>query len=208
MSSEQSLIIGKLLAKMAQQTFSDTGLQITLTGTIHLYNINLKRLVESQIKSFTLAYVLIIGIFFLAFRSIKYGGLSILPNLLPITLIMGIMGWFGIALNNTTVMVASVALGIAVDDTIHFIARFRKECRSKKLTVQEALRKTTLSVGRAIIFTSIINIAGFLILLVLAFQPTREFGLLISCAMFMALIGDLIILPASIAALKQRFNLC
>lgn len=204
MSSEQSLIIGKLLAKMAQQAFSDTGLQITLTGTIHLYNINLKRLVESQIKSFTLAYVIIIGILFLAFRSIKYGGLSILPNLLPITLIIGIMGWFGIALNNTTVMVASVALGIAVDDTVHFIARFRKECGSKKLPVQEALRKTTLSIGRAIIFTSIINIAGFLILLVLAFQPTREFGLLISCAMFMALIGDLIILPASIAVLKRR----
>ena len=121
---------------------------------------------------------------------------------------MGIMGWSGIALNNTTVMVASVALGIAVDDTVHFIARFRKECRSKKLTVQEALRKTTLSIGRAITFTSIINIAGFLILLVLAFQPTREFGLLISCAMFMALIGDLIILPASIAVLKRRFNLC
>ena len=208
MSSEQSLIIGKLLAKMAQKTFSDTGLQITLTGTIHLYNINLKRLVESQIKSFTLAYVLIIGILFLAFRSIKYGGLSILPNLLPITLIMGIMGWSGIALNNTTVMVASVALGIAVDDTVHYIARFRKERRSKKLTVQDALRKTTVSIGRAIIFTSMINIAGFLILIVLPFQPTREFGLLISCAMFLALIGDLIILPASIAVFKGRFNLC
>jgi predicted RND superfamily exporter protein len=207
MSSEQSLIMGKLLAKMAQKTFSDTGLQITLTGTIHLYNINLKRLVQSQIKSFTLAYVLIIGILFLAFWSIKYGGLSILPNLLPVTLIMGIMGWSGIALNNTTVMVASVALGIAVDDTVHYIARFRKERRSKKLTVQDALRKTTVSLGCAIIFTSMINITGFLILLVLAFQPTREFGLLISCAMFLALIGDLIILPASIKVFKGRSNL-
>jgi hypothetical protein len=163
--------------------------------------------VQSQIKSFTLAYVLIIGILFLAFWSIKYGGLSILPNLLPVTLIMGIMGWSGIALNNTTVMVASVALGIAVDDTVHYITRFRKERRSKKLTVQDALRKTTVSLGCAIIFTSMINMTGFLILLVLAFQPTREFGLLISCAMFLALIGDLIILPASIKVFKGRSNL-
>jgi len=208
MSSEQSIIIGKLLAKMAQETFSDTGLEITLTGTIYLYNINLKRLVESQIKSFTLAFVSIIGIMFFVFRSLKYGGLCILPNLIPITLILGIMGWSDIALNNTTVMVASVALGIAVDDTVHFIARFRKESRSKNLTRQEALRKTIVSIGGAIIFTSMINIAGFLILLVLAFQPTREFGLLISWAMFLALIGDLIILPASIAVFKGRFNLC
>ena len=128
---------------------------------------------------------------------------SILPNLLPVTLIMGIMGWSGIALNNTTVMVASVALGIAVDDTVHFIARFRKENRSKNLTLQGALRKTTVSVGRAIIFTSMINMAGFLILSVLAFQPTREFGLLISLAMFFALIGDLVVLPAGIVTFRR-----
>ena len=90
-----------------------------------------------------------------------------------------------------------------MDDTVHFIVRFRKENRSKNHTVQEALRKTTVSVGRAIIFTSIINIAGFLILSVLAFQPTREFGLLISLTLFFALIGDLVILPASIVAFKR-----
>jgi hypothetical protein len=116
---------------------------------------------------------------------------------------MGILGWCGTALNNTTVMVASVALGIAVDDTVHFISRFRKESRSKNLAIHSVLKTTTNSVGRAIIFTSMINIAGFLTLSIIDFQPTQEFGFLISSAMLFALIGDLIILPASIMAVKD-----
>lgn len=204
MSSEESIVFGKLLSKMINETFSYSNLEVVLTGTIYLYNINLKRLVDSQIRSFTLAFLFIIGLLFIAFRSLAYGILSILPNLFPVVFIMGILGWCSAALNNTTVMVASVALGIAVDDTVHFISRFRKESRSKNLAIHSALKTTTNSVGKAIIFTSMINIAGFLTLsIIIDFQPTREFGFLISSAMFFALIGDLIVLPASIMAVKD-----
>jgi len=205
MSSEESIIFGKTLDNMAKKYLSGAGIQVNLTGTIHLYNINLKRLSEGQIRSFTFAFITIIPILFLAFRSVKFGMLSIMPNLLPITLILGIMGWSGIALNNTTVMVASIALGIAVDDTVHFISRFRKESKVKNCRLDDALKKTTVSVGHAIIFTSIITIFGFLAFSILDFKPTREFGLLISLAMFFALIGDLVVLPASIVQFKKRF---
>jgi len=162
-----------------------------------------KYLLESQIKGFSLAFLAVIGVLFIAFWSAKYGGLSIIANLLPIIFIIGIMGWSGITLNTGTVMVASVALGIAVDDTIHFISRFRKELKSNKSPVQNALRVTTVSVGRAILFTSVINIAGFLILLISGFQPTREFGMLIAMTLFFALIGDILVLPSVIMAARK-----
>ncbi len=204
MSSKESIIFGELLSKMANETFEYSDLAVALTGTIYLYNINLKRLVESQVKSFTLAFLFIIGFLFLAFRSLTYGILSILPNLFPVIFIMGILGWCGTALNNTTVMVASVALGIAVDDTVHFICRFRKEKMAKNIAIHSVLKTTTDSVGRAIVFTSMITIAGFLTLSVNDFQPTREFGFLISASMIFALIGDLIVLPASIMAMLEK----
>jgi len=203
MPSQESVILGSLLENMAKETFSGTGISVSLTGTTFLYNLMNKYLLESQIKGFSLAFLSVIGILFIAFWSAKYGGLSIIANLLPIVFIVGIMGWSGITLNTGTVMVASVALGIAADDTIHFISRFRKELKSNKFPVQNALRETTISVGRAILFTSVINIAGFLILFISGFQPTREFGMLIAMTLFFALIGDILVLPSVIMAARQ-----
>jgi predicted RND superfamily exporter protein len=206
MISEESLIFDDLLEKVAIEAFNGTGLHVALTGTFHLNNLTQKYLLESLIKGFSLAFISIIGILFLAFRSIKYGGLSILPNLLPITWIIGIMGLTRLALNTATVMVASIALGVAVDDTIHFISRFKKELKSNKLQIQDSLRNTTVYTGNAIIFTSIINISGFLVLLISGLRPTREFGILISLALAFALIGDLIILPASIMGMRKLLS--
>jgi len=203
MPSQESVILGSLLENIAKETFAGTEISVALTGTTFLYNLMSKYLLESQIKGFSLAFLAVIGILFIAFWSAKYGGLSIIANLLPIIFIIGIMGWSGITLNTGTVMVASVALGIAVDDTIHFISRFRKELKSNKSPVQNALRVTTVSVGRAILFTSVINIAGFLILLISGFQPTREFGMLIAMTLFFALIGDILVLPSVIMAARK-----
>jgi len=200
MPSQKSVILGNFLGRKAKDCFSETGASVTLTGTTYLYNLMDTYLLESQVKGFSLAFLLVIGVLFIAFWSVKYGGLSIIANLLPIIFIIGIMGWSGVALNTGTVMIASVALGIAADDTIHFISRFRKELKLNKFSVKDALRETTVSVGNAIIFTSMINIAGFLILLISGFQPTREFGTLIALTLFFAIIGDIVVLPSIIVA--------
>ena len=203
MPSQESVILGNLLEDMAKETFLGTGIHVSLTGTTFLYNLMNRYLMESQIKGFSLAFLLVIGVLFIAFWSAKYGGLSIIANLLPIIFIIGIMGWSGITLNTGTVMVASVALGIAADDTIHFISRFRKELHSKQFPPHDALSETIVSVGRAILFTSAINIAGFLILLISGFQPTREFGMLIAMTLFFALMGDIVVLPSVIIATSK-----
>jgi predicted RND superfamily exporter protein len=205
MSSEQSIILGNNINKMAKNIFEGTGIQINITGSIYMHNIMQKYLLESQIKGFILAFLTIIGFLFFAFRSLKFGGLCIIPNLLPIIFIIGIMGWSGITINTATVMVASTALGIAVDDTVHFISRFKKESQSNVVSIQDVLRITTVSTGQAMIFTSLINITGFLVLLLSGFKPTREFGLLITMTLFFALIADIFLLPASIMACRKIF---
>lgn len=202
-SSRESILLADLIQKMARDTFSTTKVNVFFSGTLYLYNLMNEYLLKSQIKGFSLAFLLVCAILFIAFRSIKYGWLSIIANLFPIVSIIGIMGWFGITLNTGTVMVASVALGIAVDDTIHFIFRFRKELENNKISIPDTLRETTVSVGSAVTSTSIINIAGFLVLLISGFQPTREFGLLIALTLFFALIGDMLILPAGIMATRR-----
>ncbi len=203
MPSQKSVLLANLMEEMARDIFLGTETSVFLTGTLYLYNLMNEYLLMSQIRGFSLAFLLVCGILFIAFRSIKYGVLSVVANLFPIVSIIGIMGWFGITLNTGTVMVASVALGIAVDDTIHFISRFRRELKFNRTSIPDTLRKTTVSVGIAVISTSIINMAGFLILLISGFQPTREFGLLIALTLFFALIGDLLILPASIMASRK-----
>jgi len=205
LSSEESIKLGNIIERKAKEIFSGTEVQITMTGTLYLYNLNQKYLLESQIKSIILSFLSVIGFLFFMFRSAKYGFFSILPNLLPIILILGVMGWAGIDLNIATVMVAPIALGIVVDDTVHFITRFRKEHKFEHIALHEVLRKTTNSVGNAIIFTSLINIMGFLILLISRFQPTRQFGFLISLTLFFALIGDLVLLPTSMIACRKLF---
>lgn len=204
-SSEKIVRVCKIIEQKAKDIFSDTDIKIFITGGGYLFSILDIYLVESQIKSFSLAFVLVIGFMFIMFKSLRYGLLSIMPNLVPIVLITGFMGWLNISLNVGTVMVASVALGIAVDDTIHFISRFRKE-RGGLIT--EDLRKTLVHSGKAIISTSVINMVGFSILLLSSFKPTGYFGILIALTMFFALIGDIIFLPASILMACKFLKKC
>jgi len=117
------------------------------------------------------------------------------PNLFPIVVTMGIMGWTGIRLDTATIMITSVAIGIAVDDTIHFLARFKMELLRNGGDYDLAIRETVRSVGRAIVFTSIILFWGFISLTLGHFKPTVYFGFLTSLTMIVALVGDIFLLP-------------
>jgi len=207
MPSELLVIQGKKIEKMAKSVFFEMDSQPSLTGTLYLYGINHNHIMDSQIRSFSLAFIVILVFLFLSFRSLKYGLLCILPNVIPIACVLGIMGWFSIALNAATVMVASVSFGIVVDDSVHFLSRFRKESRGKNVSISELLQNTTLHTGEAMTFTTLINIVGFAILLISGFQPTREFGVLVALTLSIALIGDLVVLPASIFLVGRKLNL-
>jgi len=152
-------------------------------------------LTAGQVKSLAISMVLIFGIMFLMFLSARVGLIAILPNCFPILMNFGIMGWLGIKLSMVTGMIASIAIGLAVDDTIHYLHRYNLEFK-KDLDKDRALRETIKQVGKPIITTSLTIGVGFLVLMVSQFKPTAIFGFLMVITMVTALIGDLLILPA------------
>src|SRR6185436_13982606 len=134
--------------ELAHQVFAGSPVTVTVTGSGRLFSMLDHYLVRSQITSFATAFITVFGVIFLVFRSWKFGLLSIAPNLLPVLAVFGVMGWLGISLNVATVMVASVALGVVDDDTIHFISRYRRETRNGA-TTERATGIATAHEGRA-----------------------------------------------------------
>jgi len=152
-------------------------------------------LTKGQVKSLSITLVLIFGIMFLLFLSIKVGLIAILPNCFPIIVNFGLMGWLGIELSVVTSLIASIAIGLAVDDTIHYLVRYNREFK-RDLDKKRALQETIESVGKPIIFTTLTIGLGFSILLFSDFKPIAVFGLLMVITMFSAVVGDLIVLPS------------
>lgn len=152
-------------------------------------------LTKSQLQSFGLALVIITVIMFLIYGTIRYGIIAMLPNIFPILLTVGITGWFKIPLDSDTLLVLPIAIGIAVDDTIHFMTHYRGELFAGHGRL-EAIKNTLREVGQAMIFTSIILVTGFLIFLSSIYVPFRNFGLLSAIAISSALFADLLFLPA------------
>ena len=120
-------------------------------------------MVMSQLSSFGTAFLTVFGVIFLVFRSARFGVLAIVANTFPVLAILGFMGWLGITLNIATIMVASVALGVVDDDTIHFINRYRREAE-EGATTEEAIETATIHEGRASLTTAIINTMAYGIL--------------------------------------------
>jgi predicted RND superfamily exporter protein len=164
-----------------------TGLGVVTAASSHLLTIG-------QVKSLSVSLMLIFGIMAALFLSAKVGLIALIPNIFPIIVNFGIMGLTGIPLSVATSLIASIAIGLAVDDTIHYQVRYNREFK-KDLDKDRAMRTTLMAVGRPIIFTSLTIGIGFAILLFSHFQPTAIFGLLMVITMICALVGDLILLP-------------
>ena len=176
----------------------------TITGIVPLLMDMQGYLAMSQIKTFFLAFIFIfISITFLL-KSVRFGLISMIPNLVPIVITLGVMGFLNISLDVATIMIASVAIGISVDDTIHFLYRFKREFEKDKQYYQ-AIQRTLTGVGKAILFTTIIATSGFLIFCLSSFKPIQHFGLLTGITMVSALIADLFVLPSCILLFKPKF---
>jgi hypothetical protein len=191
--------------RMAKEAFEGTGITVLTTGSGRLFSTLDHYLVMSQLSSFATAFFTVFGVIFLVFRSFRFGLLTIAPNLLPVLAVLGVMGYLGISMNVATVMVASVALGIVDDDTIHFINRYRREAAAGKST-DEAIEIATAHEGRASLTTAIINSAGYGVLLLSEYKPTAWFGGLLALTMLTAFLAEVFILPATIKLLPRVFG--
>jgi predicted RND superfamily exporter protein len=174
-----------------------------LTGIVPLLVDMQERLVDSQVRTFSLAFLMIMAVLGLLLRSLRYALLSLLPNLLPIVFALGTMGWLDLALDPATVMIAGVALGIAVDDAIHFLVCYRRRRRAGR-DREKAVEETLHAVGRPMVITSLVAALGFLVLGFSDFVPLIRFGLLTALTMGAALVGDLVLLPALLVIRPRR----
>ncbi len=192
------MLIEKLEKKAAELFPSGGGVTIGLTGASYVNARAMDRFVRDIFVTLLCASLVIFGVIALLFKSFRLGLITIPPNLMPLIFTIGYMGVRGYDLNAANVIVFAISLGIAVDNTIHFLARFREEIVADNNPV-DAIRRSYHGTGRAIVLTSVLIVAGLSILLLSNFLPSRRFAELTSITMIGALVGDLLILPACLA---------
>ena len=172
-----------------------------LSNLMVLYNNMLQSLFDSQISTLGFVIIILFIMFLLLFRSLKIALIGLTANIIPISAIFGIMGWLNIPLDIMTITIAAIAIGIGVDDTIHFIHRFKEEFKVDHNYVN-AMKRSHQSIGYAMYYTSLVIILGFSILVLSNLIPTIYFGLLTVVTMFTVLTADLLLLPKLLLIFK------
>lgn len=165
------------------------------TGTLVVLTRATEAVARGQRNSLGLALGIIFVVMTLLFRSLRAGLLSMVPNLVPILIVFGLMGWSGVTLNIGTSIIACVAIGISVDDTIHFLIDYQRRQREGR-DRRQAARESIRAVGRPMVYTSVTLVLGFLILALSKFEMISSVGLLTGTTMLTALGADLVVLPA------------
>jgi predicted RND superfamily exporter protein len=204
--SDISLRRNELLKKMRLDLVNNIGLpedQLHITGMVVLYNNMLQSLYRSQILTIGVVFLAIMLMFVILFRSLKLAAIAIIPNLISAGMVLGFMGWMKIPLDIMTITIAAITIGIAVDDTIHYMHRFLVEI-PKDNDYIATMKRCHANIGRAMYYTSVTVIVGFSILALSSFMPTIYFGLLTGLAMTVALIANLTLLPVMLITLKPR----
>jgi predicted RND superfamily exporter protein len=176
-------------------------LRVELTGNLVLLNNTTTDLIDGQVRSLGLALLVIFVVMSLMFLSVRIGFLAILPNVLPILAFFGILGWGGIDLNLGTSLIAAIALGLAIDSTIHYMARLNGELRGET-DQAAAIERTLRAVGAPVLYTTTALLLGFLTFSLSSFIPIQTFGIMSSVTLLIALVANLGLLPALLATTK------
>jgi predicted RND superfamily exporter protein len=191
----------KDLNSFMQEDMGYTEDRYRFTGMLVLYNNMLQCLFVSQILTLGMVFIAITFMLIILFQSLKLALIGIIPNLMAALLVLGGMGWAGVPLDMMTITIAAISIGIGVDNTIHYVHRFKKEFQLDNNYIATMYRCHG-SIGRAMYYTSITIIFGFSILALSNFKPSIYFGLLTGVAMLSALLGSLLLLPKLLLLFK------
>ena len=193
-----------LIEKIKDHLVNNLGFEssrVHLTGMAVLYNNMLQSLYASQIKTLGAVFASILVMFVIVFRNFFLACIALTPNVLAAGLVLGAMGLFGIPLDMMTITIAAITIGIAVDNSIHYVHRFKAEFPLDRDYVK-TMKRCHGSIGKAIYYTSVVITLGFSILALSEFIPTIYFGLLTGLAMVVALLNNLTLLPILIVYLQ------
>jgi len=176
--------------------FDSTKYNVTFTGTSITFLEGSSFIVNSLRDSLILSFIIIFGCMVALFRSWRIVLISIIVNVVPLLITAGLMGWLGIRIKPSTVLVFSVALGITIDVTIRFLVNFKQELAQHDDSIADTVQRTIKDTGLSIIYTSLILMAGFGVFILSQFDGTKSLGYLTSLTLFLAMVTNLILLPA------------
>jgi hypothetical protein len=176
---------------------------ITMTGKALLFQKGTKYLVKNLVISLSLAILLIALFMAYMFRSGKMIVISLIPNLLPLIVTAGLMGYLGVPIKPSTILVFSIAFGISVDDTIHFLAKYRQELQANKWKIKVSVYGALRETGVSMFYTSIVLFFGFSVFTISSFGGTVALGALVSTTLLFAMLSNLLLLPSLLLSLER-----
>ena len=203
--AQEAQEIKRNIAILAKEYFGEDA-KVYVTGSTFLALKTADHLVYNLTNSFGLAFLIIFVSMVVLFKSFRLSLIAVLPNIIPLMLAAAVMGFQDIKLRPTTAMTFAIALGIAVDDTIHFLARFRQEFY-KNNNMKLAIKNTLLTTGKAIISTTMVLSLGFAVLYFSELMPNHEFGILATIILLVALVGSIFLLPALLILFNPKLKL-
>lgn len=192
--------------KKAQKLFPEDKFDVKITGKAYIFTKGTSYLATNLIWSLVLAIFLIALLMAYMFRSLKMIIISLVPNILPLLITAGLMGFLGIPLKPSTILVFSIAFGISVDDTIHFLAKYRLELISRNWKISKSVYATLKEVGVSMFYTSMVLLSGFSVFMLSSFGGTKSLGGLISATLLFAMITNLLLLPSLLVSLERNIS--
>lgn len=184
-------------------TATESEIPIRFTGMEILLEHAQRQIFTGFWESFATAFLIITTVMVISLRSVKAGLIAMIPNLTPVCIVFGLLGWAGVPVEIGTMMTGSIALGLAVDGTFHYLVRYKDSCESGDCSTRAA-RRALLMTGGAILNASIITAVGMTALGLSSFAPTARFGFMMTALMLAAVVGDLILLPALLSLRTQK----
>ena len=195
-STKMDSLITNVIRPKQEEIFGKTKLTASITGTTLLFIKGNSFLIDNLKMSFVLAFVIISIIMGVLFRNVRMIILSLVPNVIPLLMTAGLMGYMGIPLKPSTAIIFSIAFGISVDNAIHFLAKYRQELYANNFDVRKAIDISMHETGTSMIYTAIVLFAGFVIFTASEFGGTQALGLLTSITLLIAMFTNLIVLPS------------
>ncbi len=192
-----------LRAKIAK-IFPEDRYRVSITGKAFIFEKGTKYLVNNLILSLSLAILLIAIFMAWMFRNVKMILVSLIPNLLPLLITAGLMGFLGVPIKPSTILVFSIAFGISVDDTIHFLAKYRQELLVNNWKIQRSVYAALKETGVSMLYTSIVLFFGFSVFTISSFGGTVALGALVSATLLFAMLANLLLLPSLLLSLERN----
>lgn len=195
-SDKMNALLEESIKPRMNKIFEGEDFDISITGTTPIFIKGNEYLVENLRFSLLIAFAIIAIVMGILFQNIRMIIISLIPNVIPLLITGGLMGYLGVPLKPSTVLVFSIAFGISVDDTIHFLAKYRQELFANNFFVPLAVTKTLKETGKSMIYTSVVLFAGFIIFVTSSFGGTVALGALTSTTLLVAMLTNLLVLPS------------